>query len=75
VANGLEIKRIKANFDYIIHPNHWKLQMKVLKTLSHLYVIYMNLALKFYEELLGTSTALRFETPQIGLELAQVGDI
>ncbi len=49
--------------------------MKVLKTLSRLYVNDLNLALEFYEELLGTSAARRLELPQIGLELAQVGDI
>jgi predicted enzyme related to lactoylglutathione lyase len=49
--------------------------MKVLKTLSRLYINDLNPALGFYEELLGTHTAMRFEIPQIGLELAQIGDI
>ena len=49
--------------------------MKVLKTLSRLYVNDLNSAVEFYEKLLGTPTAMRFEIPQIGLELAQVGDI
>lgn len=49
--------------------------MKILKTLSRLYINDLNQALGFYEELLGTSSSLRFEMPQIGLELAQLGDI
>jgi predicted enzyme related to lactoylglutathione lyase len=49
--------------------------MKVLKTLSRLYVNDLNSALEFYEELSGTPTARRIEIPQIGLELAQIGDI
>jgi catechol 2,3-dioxygenase-like lactoylglutathione lyase family enzyme len=49
--------------------------MKVLKTLSRLYIPDLNSALDFYEDLLGTPAAMRFEIPQIGLELAQVGDI
>ncbi len=50
-------------------------RMKVLKTLSRLYVNDLNSALEFYEELSGTPTARRIEIPQIGLELAQIGDI
>lgn len=49
--------------------------MKVLKILSRLYVNDLNQALEFYEELLGTPVTRRLELPQIGLELAQVGDI
>ena len=49
--------------------------MKVLKTLPRLYVNNLNLSIEFYEELLGTAAAMRFEIPQIGLELAQVGEI
>ncbi|MDY9925415.1 hypothetical protein [Methanosarcina sp.] len=49
--------------------------MKVLKTLSRLYIPDLNSALDFYEDLLGTPAAMRFEIPQIGLELAQIGDI
>jgi predicted enzyme related to lactoylglutathione lyase len=49
--------------------------MKVLKTLSRLYVNDLNSALEFYEELSGTPTARRIEIPQIDIELAQIGDI
>jgi len=49
--------------------------MKIFKILSRLYTNDMNTALEFYEALLSTSSAMRFEIPQIGLELAQVGDI
>jgi hypothetical protein len=49
--------------------------MKILKTLSRLYVNDLNTALEFYDEFLGTPAAMRFEMPQIGVELAQVGDI
>ncbi|MCQ1535386.1 VOC family protein [Methanosarcina sp. KYL-1] len=49
--------------------------MKILQTLSRLYIPSLNPTLEFYEELLGTSAGMRFEIPQIGLELAQVGNI
>lgn len=49
--------------------------MKILQTLSRLYVTDLTTALEFYEELLSTSAAMRFEIPNIGLELAQIGDI
>lgn len=49
--------------------------MKVLQTLSRLYIKNLNSALEFYEELLDSPTAMRFKIPQIGLELAQIGDI
>lgn len=49
--------------------------MKILQTLSRLYINDLNSALEFYEELLGTPAAMRFKIPQIGLELAQIGDI
>lgn len=49
--------------------------MKVLQTLSRLYIPDLNSALEFYEELLSTPATMRFEIPQIGLELAQIGDI
>ena len=49
--------------------------MKILKTFSRLYLNDLNSTLEFYEELLGTPAAMRFEIPQIGLELAQIGDI
>lgn len=50
-------------------------KMKILQTLSRLYVNDLNSTLKFYEELLGSSAAMRFEIPQIGLELAQIENI
>lgn len=49
--------------------------MKILQTLSRLYVNELNSALEFYEKLLSTTAAMRFEIPQIGLELAQIGNI
>ncbi len=49
--------------------------MKILQTLSRLYVNDINSALEFYEELLGTPAAMRFEIPQIGLELVQIEGI
>ena len=49
--------------------------MKILKTLSRFYVNNLDQALEFYEKLLDTSAAMRFEIPEIGLELAQIGDI
>jgi predicted enzyme related to lactoylglutathione lyase len=49
--------------------------MKILQTLSRFYITDLAAALDFYEELLGTSASMRFEIPQIGLELAQIGDI
>jgi hypothetical protein len=49
--------------------------MKILKTLSRFYINDLNLALEFYGELLNTPAAMRFEIPQIGLELVQIGDI
>lgn len=49
--------------------------MKILKTLSRLYVTDLDSTLGFYEKLLSTPAAVRFEIPQIGLELAQIGDI
>ena len=52
-----------------------KTRMKILKTLSRLYINDLNSTLEFYEELLGTPAAMRFEIPQLGLELAQIGDI
>ncbi|AKB57101.1 hypothetical protein MSBR2_0585 [Methanosarcina barkeri 227] len=41
--------------------------MKILQTLSRLYINDLNSALEFYEELLGSPAAMRFEIPQIGL--------
>jgi len=49
--------------------------MKVFQTLSRLYINDLNPTLEFYEEILGTPATMRFEIPQIGLELAQIGDI
>ena len=49
--------------------------MKILQTLSRLYIPDLNSALEFYEKLSGTPAAMRFEIPQINLELAQIGDI
>lgn len=49
--------------------------MKILQILSRLYVNDLNSALEFYEDLLGSPAAMRFEIPQIGLGLAQIGDI
>jgi predicted enzyme related to lactoylglutathione lyase len=49
--------------------------MKVLKTLSRLYVNDLQAAIEFYEELLNNPVARCLELPQIGLELAQIGDI
>jgi len=49
--------------------------MKILQTLSRLYVNDLNSALESYEKLLCSPAAMRFEMPQIGLELAQIGNI
>ena len=49
--------------------------MKVLKTLSRLYVNDLSTAIEFYEQLLGSPVSRRLELPQIGLELAQVENI
>lgn len=49
--------------------------MKILQILSRFYVTDLDQTLEFYEALLGTSAAMRFEIPQIGLELAQIGNI
>jgi len=49
--------------------------MKILQNLSRLYIPNLNSTLEFYEELLDTPAAMRFEIPQIGLELAQIGNV
>ena len=49
--------------------------MKILQTLSRLYINDLTSSLEFYEELLGSPAAMRFEIPQIGLELAQIDNI
>ncbi|AKJ37667.1 hypothetical protein [Methanosarcina barkeri] len=41
--------------------------MKILQTLSRLYINDLNSALEFYEELLGSPAAMRFEILKIGL--------
>lgn len=52
-----------------------KTRMKILKTLSRLYINDLGSTLEFYEELLGTPASMQFEIPQLGLELAQIGDV
>jgi predicted enzyme related to lactoylglutathione lyase len=64
----------------IIYKNRTKIgfcesEMKILQTLSRLYINDLKSALEFYEELLGSSAAMRFEIPQIGMELAQIENI
>lgn len=49
--------------------------MKVIKVLNRFYVNDLDQAVVFYEEVLGEKCSLRFEYPQINLELAQVGNI
>lgn len=49
--------------------------MKVLKTLSRIYVNDLNEHLDFYETLLDSKVELRFSIPEAGLELAQIGNI
>ncbi|AKB78254.1 hypothetical protein MSHOH_1771 [Methanosarcina horonobensis HB-1 = JCM 15518] len=49
--------------------------MKILQTLSRLYINDLSSVLEFYEKLLGTPAIIRFQIQQIGLELAQIGDI
>jgi predicted enzyme related to lactoylglutathione lyase len=49
--------------------------MKILQILSRLYVNDLNSAIEFYEDLLGSPAAMRFEIPQIGLKLAQIKNI
>lgn len=49
--------------------------MKILKTLSRLYVNDLESAIEFYEELLGTPVSRSIKISQISLELAQIGDI
>lgn len=62
---------LKCSINFIIGARN----MKILQTLSRLYISDLNLALEFYEDLLGTPAAMRFEIPQIGLELAQIGNV
>lgn len=50
-------------------------KIKILQTLSRIYINDLNSALEFYEALFGIPAAMRFEIPQIGLELAQIGNI
>lgn len=49
--------------------------MKILQTLSRLYINDLNSALEFYEKLFGIPAAMRFKIPQIGLEMAQIENI
>lgn len=49
--------------------------MKVLKTLSRVYVEDLEKHLDFYEKLLGMKVEMRIPMPEVGLELAQIDDI
>ncbi len=49
--------------------------MKILKTLSRIYVEELDDHLEFYEKLLGVKVETRFPMPDMGLEIAQIGDI
>jgi predicted enzyme related to lactoylglutathione lyase len=49
--------------------------MKILKTLSRVYVEDLEDNLYFYEKLLGIKVEMRIPMPDVGLELAQIDDI
>jgi len=49
--------------------------MKVLKTLSRVYVEDLEEHLDFYEKLMGMKVEMRIPMPEVGLELAQIDDI
>lgn len=49
--------------------------MKVKKVLTRIYVNDMERPLAFYEELFGITCERRFKFIEVGLELAQVGDV
>jgi len=49
--------------------------MKILRTLSRIYVEELDDHLDFYEKLLGMKVKMRFPMPDVGLELAQIEDI
>lgn len=49
--------------------------MKVEQILNRFYVRDITPAIAFYENMLGQKCCLRFEYPEAGLELAQVGTI
>ncbi|MGB9979309.1 VOC family protein [Methanobacterium sp.] len=49
--------------------------MKILKTLSRIYVNDLDKYIDFYELLLNSKAELRFNMPQAGLELAQIENI
>jgi predicted enzyme related to lactoylglutathione lyase len=49
--------------------------MKILKTLSRVYVEELDDHLDFYEKLLDAKVEMRFPLPWVGLELAQIDDI
>ncbi|MDA8213436.1 MAG: VOC family protein [Clostridia bacterium] len=48
--------------------------MKVIKTLTRLYVSDLDSALLFYENLLNVKLKLRFSYPELNLELAEAGN-
>jgi len=48
--------------------------MKVIRIATRVYVNKLDLALSFYENLLGKKADMRFTYPEVGLELAAVGD-
>ncbi|GIM47606.1 dioxygenase [Collibacillus ludicampi] len=49
--------------------------MKILQTYVRVYVNEIDSAVDFYENLLGVKSDLRFQYPEVGLELASVGHI
>lgn len=49
--------------------------MKIIKTLTRIYVSEMDNTLKFYESLLGVKAGIRFSYQAMGLELAEVGNL
>lgn len=49
--------------------------MRILKTLSRVYVEDLDAHLDFYEKLMGMKVEMRIPMPDVGLELAQIDDI
>lgn len=49
--------------------------MKVIDTLTRVFVHDIDVAVHFYEEVLGKSCGMRFSYAEAGLKLAQVGSI
>ncbi len=49
--------------------------MKIKQILNRFYVHDIDQSIKFYEEILNEKCNLRFDYPQVNLELAQVGNI